>query len=120
MNHYLRATATYTDPQGSDKTEMAISARKVVAPRSTNTPPVFKDADGDEIMEDTPITREVAENTRKGEPVGPRVVATDSEGDVLTYTLGGTAADSFDIDVATGQLRTKAALDRETDAIPTP
>ena len=35
------------------------------------------------------ITREVAENTRKGEPVGPRVVATDSEGDVLTYTLAG-------------------------------
>ena len=73
--------------QGSDKTEMVISARKVVISRSTNTAPVFKDADGDEIMGDTPITREVAENTRKGEPVGPRVVATDSEGDVLTYTL---------------------------------
>ena len=113
LNHYLRATATYTDPQGSDKTEMVISARKVVISRSTNTPPVFKDADGDEIMEETSITREVAENTRKGEPVGPRVVATDSEGDVLTYTLGGTDVASFDIDVATGQLRTKAALDRE-------
>ena len=115
LNHYLRATATYTDPQGSDKTEMVISARKVVISRSTNTPPVFKDADGDEIMEGTSITREVAENTRKGEPVGPRVVATDSEGDVLTYTLGGTNEASFDIDVATGQLRTKVELDREAD-----
>ena len=53
LNHYLRATATYTDPQGSDKTEMVISARKVVISRSTNTAPVFKDADGNEIPEDT-------------------------------------------------------------------
>ena len=113
VNHYLRATATYTDGQGSDKTEMVISARKVLAPRSTNTPPVFNDADGDEIPADTEITREVAENTRKGEPVGSPVVAEDSEGDVLTYTLGGNGAGSFDIDVATGQLRTKAALDKE-------
>ena len=69
---------------------MVISARKVLTPRSTNTPPVFNDADGKEIPDATNITREVAENTRKGEPVGNRVVATDSESDVLTYTLGGT------------------------------
>ena len=50
LNHYLRATATYTDGQGSDKTEMAISARKVLTSRSENTPPVFKNADGDEIQ----------------------------------------------------------------------
>ena len=116
VNHYLRATATYADPQGSDKSEMVISARKVLVPRSANTPPVFKDSDGMEIADNIGITREVAENTGKGEPVGTRVVAEDSEGDVLTYTLGGDALDSFDIDVATGQLRTKAALDRETTA----
>ena len=114
VNHYLRATATYMDGQGSDKTEMVISARKVLKPRSTNNPPVFKNADGDAIPDDTRIDREVAENTPKGEPVENRVSAEDSEGDVLTYTLDGTDAASFDIDVATGQLRTKAALDRET------
>ena len=113
VNHYLRATATYMDAQGSDKTEMAISARKVLAPRSTNTAPVFKNADGVEILAGTKIAREVAENTRKGEPVGSPVVATDSEGDVLTYTLGVDDMVSFDIDVATGQLWTKAALDKE-------
>ena len=111
LNHYLRATATYTDPQGSDKTEMVISAHKVLAPRSTNTAPVFKDADGNEIMEG--ITREVAENSAAGTDVGDPVEASDGEGDVLTYTLGGAAADSFDIDVATGQLRTKASLNTE-------
>ena len=49
VKHYLRATATYTDPQGSDKTEMVISAHKVLTPRSTNTAPAFKNADGEEI-----------------------------------------------------------------------
>ena len=114
VNHYLRATATYTDPQGSDKTEMAMSAYKVLAPRSTNTPPVFKDGDGEDITE--AITREVAENSAAGTDVGDPVEASDAEGDVLTYTLGGTDEASFDIDVATGQLRTKAPLDKETKA----
>ena len=114
VNHYLRATATYTDPQGPDKTEMVKSDHKVLTPRSTNTAPVFNDADGDEIGDGTNIAREVGENTPDGQPVGDRVVAVDSEGDVLTYTLGGTDAASFDIDAATGQLKTKAALDRET------
>ena len=55
----------------------------------------------------------MAENTPKGVVVGAPVAATDSEGDVLTYTLGGTTQGSFSIDVATGQLRTSAALNRE-------
>ena len=114
INHYLRATVTYTDPQGSGKTVMATTAHKVLVSRSTNAPPVFKDADGDDIPDDIPITREVAENTPKGVDVGVPVAATDSEGDVLTYTLVGTDASSFSIDVATGQLRTSAALDEET------
>ena len=116
VNHYLRATATYTDPQGSDKTKMAVSANKVLQERSTNTPPVFKNADDEEIADNILITREVPENTPKGRPVEDPVAASDAEGDVLTYTLGGDGAASFDIDVATGQLRTKATLDRETRA----
>ena len=114
INHYLRATATYTDPQGSGKTVMATTANRVLVTRSTNTAPVFKDADGVEIPDDDPpITRKVAENTPKGVVVGVPVAATDSEGDVLTYTLGGAAASSFSIDVATGQLRTSAVAEHE-------
>ena len=44
----------------------------------------------------------------------PPVTATDTGTDNLTYTLNGTDAASFDIDVATGWLKTKAALDYET------
>ena len=57
----------------------------------------------------------VAENTEAGENVGAPVRATDA-GDSdqrLTYTLDDTNAMSFDIDWATGQLKTKAALNKE-------
>ena len=72
VDHYLRATATYTDPQGSGKTAVATTANKVLVGRSTNTAPVFKDADGMEITNG--ITREVAENTPKGVVVGARLL----------------------------------------------
>ena len=73
-------------------------------------------------------TRSIAENTRAGVNIGSPVAANDpdtADGDTdvnpddpnvdsLTYSLGGTDAASFDIDTATGQLKTKAALDYET------
>ena len=62
-------------------------------------------------------TREVAENTAAGENIDTPVAATDADaGDTLIYTLGGDDAASFDIDLATGQIMTKAALDFETKA----
>ena len=57
--------------------------------------------------------RSVAENTPAGEAVGSPVAATDADGDVLTYTLSGADAASFDLDADSGQLRTRAALDYE-------
>ena len=59
-------------------------------------------------------SRTVAENTAAGEDIGTPVAANDDNGDTLAYTLGGTDAASFDIDPATGQLMTLAALDYET------
>ena len=61
-------------------------------------------------------SRTVAENTAAGEDIGNPVAANDANGDALTYALGGTDAASFDIDSATGQLMTLAALDYETKA----
>ena len=57
--------------------------------------------------------RSVAENTAAGENIGAPVEATDTDNDTLTYTLGGADMTSFDIDPATGQLMTMAALDFE-------
>ena len=104
VSSYLRATVTYTDPQGSGKSEMAVSDMKVIATRSTNTAPVFRNADDDAIADNTPITREVVENSAAGTNVGAPVAAYDAQGDALTYTIGGTDENSFDINQATGQL----------------
>ena len=46
---FLRATVTYTDLQGSDKTARVVSANAVLAARSANTAPVFEDEQGEEI-----------------------------------------------------------------------
>ena len=54
------------------------------------------------------------ENTSAGHPIGDPVEADDPENNTLTYSLSGTDASSFDIDTSTGQLKTKAALDKET------
>ena len=64
------------------KSEMAVSANAV------NTVPAF-DADT--------ATRSVDENTAAGENIGGPVMAADD--DMLTYTLSGADASSFDIDV---------------------
>ena len=91
-----------------------------------NEKPTFNDG--------APATRSIAENSATDANIGPPVAATDPDtGDTLIYTLGGTDSASFSIDGTSGQLKTKAALnkeatatytvtvsvkDRQTDAIP--
>ena len=62
---------------------------------------------------DTLLTRSVAENTAADIAIGSAVAATDGNGDTLAYTLEGTDKDAFAIDDASGQIKTKAALDFE-------
>ena len=59
-------------------------------------------------------TRTIAENTPAGVTLGAPFTATDGDGDTLTYSLGAGSAEDFEIDAASGQLRTRAALDHET------
>ncbi len=105
VGNYLRVTASYADGEGSGKSAQAVSDNAVQAAPITNTAPVFS---GDSA------TREIAENTAAGENIGNPVVATDDDDDALTYSLGGTDAESFDIVASSGQLRTAASLDYET------
>ena len=60
--------------------------------------------------------REVAENTAAGTDIGSPLTATDAENDSLEYSLGGMDAASFDIVLATGQLRTKTGVDYNHEA----
>ena len=74
----------------------------------SNSAPVFTDG--------TSTTRTIAENTAAGINIGTAITATDAENNILTYTLNGPDAGSFDLHSTTGQLKTKAALDYETKA----
>ena len=58
-------------------------------------------------------SRQVAENTKAAQPVGAPVYAEDEDDPLLTYTLGGPDARSFDIVDNTGQIRTWRPLNYE-------
>ena len=73
-----------------------------------------QDTGAPEFTEGSRATRSVGEHTMPGTNIGSPLTAVDPDGDPLTYTLGGTHADLFDLDESSGQLLTKAALDYET------
>ena len=105
VGYYLRATASYSDGQGSGKSAQAVSQNQVQAAPVSNSAPEFSG---------TTTTRSVDENAAEVN-VGARVEATDADsGDTLTYSLGGTDAASFDIEGSTGQMKTKNALNFES------
>ena len=108
VGHFLRVTATYDDGQGEDKVADEVSANAVDEKLYVNAAPTFPDQDPDmeDVQDDQ--TREIAENSPVGTPIGEPVEAMDDARDVLTYTLGGADGSKFDIDSATGQIKVKA------------
>ena len=100
-NSYSVTVSVSDGNSGTDSITVTINIINVVE----NRRPIF--------TEGSTATRSIPENTPAGQNIGDAVSATDP-GDTLTYTLGGTDADAFDIDSTSGQLKTKAALDYET------
>ena len=116
-SYYLRVTASYTDREGPNKSVQATSDYAVQLAPSNNAAPKFADdqdpdTDGDQAV----APRSIAENTMKGVDIGSPIEAEDLNPGKLTYTLEGDAADHFDIDRETGQLKTKGKLDADTTA----
>ena len=72
---FLRATASYTDPQGPNKSAEGVSPMAVVR---GNEDPQFDSATA---------TRNVDENSGGGTHVGAAVSATDGDGDPLEYDM---------------------------------
>ena len=81
-----------------------------------DTPPNTLIAMAPKFTEGNSATRAIAENIQPGVNIGIPVAATDADSDTLTYTLSGPDASSFSIDSTTGQLRTRTALDYETES----
>ena len=101
---YLRASVFYTDRRPGNKTASGVLPGRIGDIRpAANAVPVF---------EEDPVTRSIGQGPAAGRAIGAPVRATDPDtDDVLTYSLSQFDARSFDIDAATGQLRTKAVLD---------
>ena len=98
---------TVTVAANDTKSQARITVTIEITTAQPNTPPAFSS---------TTATRSVDENTAAGTDIGLPVSATDANtDDTLTYTLSGADAASFNIVSGTGQLRTNAALDYETD-----
>ena len=80
-------------------------------------PPVFAQT-APVFTETAPVSRSVDENTGPGENVGAAVTATDADADPLTYSLGGTDAAAFDIEMTSGQIRTKEGVSYDHETTP--
>ena len=89
----IRVTATYSDGSGPEESVSLTSETSVQAFRRSNKAPAFASST---------VTRRVAENSTGN--IGGPVVATDADGDTLTYAIAGTDGSLFRIDPATGQL----------------
>ena len=99
VTKFLRATASYTDPQGSGKSAKRVTA---VAVGASNSEPMFSSATA---------TRALPENSAANTNVGAAVTATDSNNDTLTYSLGsGGDNGSFTIVATTGQIQAKSGV----------
>ena len=112
----LTARATYTDgnPNEDDAKDVATgAAANPVLVDTRNKAPEFPDLDPDMEGRQTAQERAIVENTASGTDIGDLVAAIDEDMN-LTYSLGGPDAASFDIVRNSGQLQTKAELDKET------
>ena len=107
--NYIRATASYTDGYGPNKTAEKVSQR-VGDPPPVNSAPAFPSTENGqrEAPEDTLPGAPIGD---PGAPIGDPVAATDLNAgdpdvnDPLAYSLTGTDAASFTIDAGTGQIR---------------
>ena len=113
---YLRATASYTDPQASGKS-MSVASANMVELDTQNKAPKFPDQDMETDGDQLDQTRKVDENVESSGVVGALVTATDENpDDLLTYTLGGDDAALFRIHRSEGQIMVGSGteLDYET------
>ena len=120
LDMYLQATVTYEDKFGTGKTASAVTENSVEDRTRANAAPSFSSLDettGDDA--ETPnvivVTRDVDEGV-KGANVGKPIAASDTDNDVLLYTIDKASQANFTIDSRSGQLKTKVdTLDSDDD-----
>ncbi len=115
---YLRVSSTGVPSDGKFHVYLTATSQGDITKTATvvvtnsdqeeNNPPIFN--------EGRTTARSVREDVPIGTNIGAPLAATDLDSDTLTYLLNPDDSTSqlFEIDSATGQLKTKAALDYET------
>ena len=106
IGSYIRVEATYRESDtSSTKTVTFTSENPVLGARGNQSPSFVSPT----------VNRRIAENAAVGAPVGGPITASDSDGDVLTYSILA-ATPNFAINPATGQLTVKAGANLNHDA----
>ena len=93
------------DADGNADTAVDHTIALIITVTDVNEPPEF----GSSAIE-LEIDENIATNTNIGDPI----LASDPESDGLTYSLVGADSHWFDVDPSSGQIKTKAQLDRES------
>ncbi len=93
------------DAEGMANTSVDDSIDVTITVIDVNEPPHF-----DTSAIELEVDENIATNTNFGGPI----LATDPESDALTYSLVGADSHWFDVDPSSGQIKTKALLDRES------
>ena len=107
LDYETKSSYTVTVMASDGELSAEITVTVAVSVDNVNEAPVFDEEDS--------ADRDVDENTEAGMAIGDPITATDVDaGDTLTYSLDEMGDMSFDIDSATGQLMTEAALDYES------
>ena len=105
QNHTITVRATSTD--GSSSTaDMAINVADVTSGDTDNAVGAVSDSDAS--------ANQVSENANVGDTVDVMAMATDADGDTVTYSLDDDADGLFTIDANTGEVTVEGNLDYET------
>ena len=106
LRQFLRVRATYVDGHGPGKTAATVVDPHIL-PSTANYPPEFPFSESG--------VRSVSANAFAGEQVGGPVLASDLDGDVLTYLLSGDVSDFFEIGPHSGQIETIGPLNNQLE-----
>ena len=105
QSHTITVRASSTD--GSSSTaDMAINVSDVTSGDTDNAVGAVSDSDAS--------ANDVSENASVGDSVGVTALATDADGDAVTYSLDDDAGGMFTIDANTGEVTVAGNLDYET------
>ena len=94
VDHYLRATVSYTDGHGTGTDNASATTAHTVQPEPNQAP----------RFDPVTTTFNISINVREGVRVAPPFTATDPNGDTLTYSIVSDTANAFTINAETGEV----------------